>query len=296
MRLAQSATMSGMKTGIGLAALLGMGILVCASRAGAQAGSIEFVARATPSGGLEEPVRGFPFYLLSKSFDDIEKEVGLASPKPKLDQFISNLDKSYSAELKAWMKKNQCVHLGGEELVRKLTPTDILGVPEFRKAYMQMNSGNQSADFPKPPKVKPSDQAKNPEKAAKLFAEYEETVRRYIEQHPESVDEIYLSFTDIDPGPKWDDLVGKRQPEIRRRALELAQSKYLVARAQTDIEGQGYLRGVAPGRYWISTLDVAAVVGDAHPLWDVPVTVRPGHIEFVALSNVNAFQPPQNSE
>ncbi len=296
MRLVEFATMSGMKTAIRFAAFLGMGILVCALRAGAQAGSIEFVARAAPTGGLEEPVRGFPFYLLSKSFDDIRKEVDLASPKPNLDQFISNLDKSYSADLKAWMKKNQCVHLGGEEMVRKLTTTDILGVPEFRKAYIEMNSGNQSADFPKPPKIKPSDQAKDPEKVAKLSAEYEETVRRYIEQHPASVDLIYLSFTDIDPGPKWDDLVGKRPPEIRRRALELAQSKYLVARAQTDVEGQGYLRGVAPGRYWISTLDVAAVVGDAYSLWDVPVTVRPGHTEFVALSNVNAFQPAQKSE
>lgn len=291
----QSDTMTRMKRIIGVAAVIGLAILPLASRAGAQMGSIQFVARATPAGGLEEPVRGFPFYLLSKSFDQIEKEVDHASPKPDMDDFIDKLDKTYSPELKAWMKKNQWVHLGGEELVHRLTPTDIMGVPEFRKAYLDRNAGDNSADFPKN-KAKVADKTKNPERFAKLSAEYEETVRHYIEQNPESFDGIYLSFADIDPGPKWDALVAKRRPEIRRRALELAQSKYLVGQAQTDLQGQGYLRGVAPGRYWISTLDVAAVVGDVRSLWDVPVTVRPGHTEYVALSNVNAFQPSPTSE
>jgi hypothetical protein len=286
--------MTRMKRSMAIAAVVGLGILLLASRADAQAGSIAFVARATPSGGLEEPVRGFPFYLLNRSFDEIEKDVDLASPKPDLNEFIAKLDKTYSPELKAWMRKNQWVHLGGEELVHKLTPSDILGVPEFRKAYLDRNAGDKSADFPKP-KVKPGDQKKNPEKFAKLSAEYEETIRHYIEQNPESVDGIYLSLGDIDPGPKWDALVSKRKPEIRRRALELAQSKYLVAQAQTDLQGQGYWRGVAPGKYWISTLDVAAVVGDVRSLWDVPVTVQAGHTEYVALSNVNAL-PTAKSE
>jgi hypothetical protein len=287
--------MSSMKTALRIAALLAVGVLVFATRAAGQAGSIEFVARATPTDGLEEPVRGFPFYLLSKSFDEIEKEVELASPKPDMNEYIDKLDKTYSPELKAWMKKNECIHLGGEELARKLTATDILSVPEFRKAYMDRNAGDQSADFPKA-KVKPADQQKNPEKFAKLSAEYEAAVKHYIEQHPGSIEGIELSFRDVDPGPKWDDLVGKRKPEVRRRALELAQSKYLVARAQTDLQGQAFLRGVAPGRYWISTLDVAAVVGDMRSLWDVPVIVHPGHTEFVALSNVNALQPIQKAE
>jgi len=284
--------MSGMKTGLGIAMLL---ILALASRVAAQSGSIEFVARATPSGGLEEPVRGFPFYLLSKSFDDIEKEVDRASPKPEMNAFIDQLDSRYSPELKAWMKKNQWVSLSGQDFTRKLTATDILGVPEFRKAYMEQNAGDQSADFPKP-KVKPGEQAKNPEKFAKLSAEYEETIRRYIEQHPSSADLIDLNFTDIDPGRKWNALVGKRRPEIRRRTLELAQSKYLVARAETNLQGQGYVASVSPGTYWISTLDVPAVVGDMRSMWDVPVTVRPGETEYVGLSNANAVRPRLESE
>jgi hypothetical protein len=287
--------MSGMKTCICLAAFFGVAVLGSAGRVNAQAGSIEFVARAAPSGGLEEPVRGFPFYLLSKSFEEIEKEVALANPKPDMNAFIGKLDKTYSPELKDWMKKNECVSLSGEEFTHKLTASDILSVPEFRKAYLERNAGDQSADFPKS-KAKPADQKKNPEKFAKLSEEYEEAVRRFMDQHPGSIEGIDISFRDIDPGPKWDALVGKRAPEIHRRALELAQSKYLVARAQTDLQGQGYLRGIAPGNYWMSTLDVAAEVGDTHSLWDVPVTVHPGHTEYVALSNVNAFQPAQQSE
>ncbi len=281
-----------MRTALGIAML---GILAFASRAAAQTGSIEFVARAAPSGGLEEPVRGFPFYLLSKSFDDIEKEVDQANPKPDMNAFIDNLDSKYSPELKSWMRKNQWVSLSGPEFVNKLTTKDILTVPEFRKAYIERNAGDRTENFPKP-KAKPSDQAKNPAKFEKLSAEYEEAVHRYIDQHPESVEGIDLNFTDIDPGRKWSALVGKRLPEVRRRALELAQSKYLVARAETNLQGQGYLNSVLPGTYWISTLDVAAVVGDTRSQWDVAVTVHPGHTEYVALSNVNAFRPTQESE
>jgi hypothetical protein len=86
-------------------------------------------------------------------------------------------------------------------------------------------------------------------------------------------------------------LLGRRTPEIHRRALDLAQSKYLVARTESNLQGQGFLRDVPPGNYWISTLDVAADVGDARPRWDVPVTVQPGQTQYVALTNVNSVQP-----
>lgn len=281
--------MSRMKTSIRIALLIALGTIAIGVRAAGQTGAIEFVAHATPSGGLEEPVRGFPFFLLSKSFTEIEKEADASDPKPDMNAFIDKLDSKLSPELKAWMKKNQCVALAGDDFIKKLTPDDILGVPEFRETYTEQNAGDKSADFPKA-KANPADQAKNPAKFEKLSAEYVEAVRRYIEQHPASVDYLDLGLADIDPGPKWNDLLGKRRPEIRRRALELAQSKYLVGRAQTDLQGQGSLQGVSPGTYWISTLDVAAVVGDVRPRWDVPVTVRPGQTAYVALSNANSLQ------
>src|ERR1700722_15798697 len=67
-------------------------LALLAPRALAQDGSVEFVAKATPSGSAEEPVRGFPFYLLSKSFEDIHREAELAYPAPDMDAFIASLD------------------------------------------------------------------------------------------------------------------------------------------------------------------------------------------------------------
>lgn len=272
--------------------VLAMSLATVGSSALAQtetrSGSIEFVVRATPSGGLEEPVRGFPFFLLTKSFEEINKEVEITYPKPDMDAFITKLE--VSSELKAWMKKNHWVELSGEDFIHKLKAQDVMDVPEFYDAYIQRNSGDETVNFPKP-KYKPADRLKDPAKYEKLKTEYTEAVRHYIEQAPESIDGIDLELASIDPSTKWNALEAKRAPEIHRRVLELAQSKYLVARAQTDLEGDGYLRGVPPGSYWLSTLDVAANVGDARPRWDVSLSVHAGEQTHIALSNVNALSP-----
>jgi hypothetical protein len=250
-------------------------------------GSVEFVASAAPSGGLDEPVRGFPFYLLSKSFDEISREVEAAYPKPDMDAFIDKLE--VSPELKAWMKKNRVVQFSGEDFIHLLKVPDVVDVPEFYQAYLDRNSGDQSQNFPKP-KYKYSDKVKAPARYEKLKADYAAAVRRYMEQFPESINGIDLNLAKIDPSNKWKDLAAKRDPEIHRMALDLAQSKYLVARAQTDLQGEAVLHGVPPGNYWLSTLDMAASVGDARPRWDTSVTVRPGQQVHVALSNVNAVE------
>jgi hypothetical protein len=257
------------------------------SVAAAQDASIKFVARATPTAGLEEPVRGFPFYLLSKSFAEIAKEAAAAYPKPDMDAFIAKQE--VSPELRAWMKKNAWVMLSGEEFTRKLKPDDILGVPEFKQAYMDRNLGEKSQDFPKP-KVKPSDQKKNPAKFERLSKEYVDAIRQYIEQHPDSVDGIDLSLVQIDPSPKWNAILGTRSTSIHQRTLDLAQNNYLVARAETDLQGQGFLRGLAPGAYWLSTLDVPAIVGDARPRWDIPIALRAGETKYITLSSSNSVR------
>ncbi|MGD0957014.1 MAG: hypothetical protein ABR953_09300 [Candidatus Acidiferrales bacterium] len=272
----------------GVAIFLFAAAMAFVPRVAAQAGSVEFVARATPSGGLEEPVRGFPFYLLSKSFEGIGQEAGTAFPAPDMDAFIDKLD--VSTELKTWMKKNHWLTLSGEDFIHKVKVADVMDVPEFHKAYMDRNSGDQSTNFPKP-KFKASDKVKDPAKYDRLLAEYNDAVRKFIEQNPKTVDGIDLELEDINPGPKWNDLAAERIPEIHRLALNLAQSKYLVARTETNLQGQGFLRGVPPGTYWLSTLDVAAEVGDARSQWDVPVTVRPGQTAYVTLSNANALPP-----
>lgn len=263
-------------------------VIACAAGlAMAQDGSIRFVANGTPSGGLQEPVRGFPFFLLSKSFDQIQADAEASDPKPDMDAFIDKLDAS--PELKAWMKKNKCISLTGEDFIHKLTPADVLDVPEFRRAYMERNAGDQSIDFPKP-KYKASEEQKNPAKFKKESDEYRQTLLHYIAIYPQTLDGLDLSLTDVNPGPRWSILLAQRIPQIHRRALDLAQSRYLVARVQTDLQGQAALQDVPPGQYWISTLDVAAEVGDVHLKWDVPVTVLSGQTASVALSNANCVQ------
>jgi hypothetical protein len=287
-RLAASVTMTAMKCAGRMVVVLCVGILLAATLASAQDGTIQFNASGTPSGGLQEPVRGFPFFLLSKSFDQIQKDAEATDPKPDMDAFIAKL--AVSPELKAWMRKNHRVSLTGEDFIHKLTPADVLNIPEFRRAYMERNAGDQSVNFPKP-KYKVSDKQKNPAKFKQLSEEYHQTLLHYIATYPQTLDGIDLSLMDVDPGSRWNILLARRRPEIRRRALDLAQSKYFVARTQTDLQGQAVLQNVPPGQYWISTLDVAAGIGDEHLKWDVPVTVLPGRTATVALSNFNSVQP-----
>lgn len=279
---------------VGIIALLGAAatVLAVAPRAGAQTGSIQFEVRATPVSGVEEPVRGFPLFLLSKSFEDITKEAAAAYPPPDMGAFIDKLDAS--KELKAWMKKNRWVQLSGEDFLEKVKPADVVAVPEFYSAYLQSSSGAASLDFPKA-KFKPVDKTKDPAKYERLSAEYHEAVEHYIEQNPQSKDGMDLSLVDQDPSAQWQALTAKRDPEIRRRAIELAQSRYFVARMQTDLQGLGSIGGIRAGTYWVSSLELSAQVGDAHPRWDVPVTVRAGQTAHVVLSNVNAIQAPASS-
>jgi hypothetical protein len=261
------------------------GVIVFAPRAAAQSGSLQFVARITPSGGIDEPVRSFPFYLLSKSYADIEKEAAVMSPGANLNEFIDTLE--VSKEMKAWMKSNHWVNLSGEAFVKKLRPDDIMNVPEFFHAYVERMIGDSTVVFPTP-KYKPADKIKDPDKYARLKKQYMDAVRAFLIQNPTSTDGIDLSLEEVNPGHKWDMLQAQGQTDTSRKTRQLAQAKYLVARAETDLQGQGYIRGVRPGNYWLSTLDIDATAGDARERWDVPVTVHADGPTYVTLSNVNA--------
>src|SRR5580704_2629741 len=123
---------------IAILSLLSFALGAARTSAQTKNGSVEFVARATPSGGLEEPVRGFPFFLLSKSFEEINREVDASLPRPDMDAFIDKLE--VSKELKAWMKKNHWLQLSGGDFVEKVKPADVIEVPEFFTAYLHRNS------------------------------------------------------------------------------------------------------------------------------------------------------------
>ncbi len=254
----------------------------------AQTGSVEFVARATPSSGIAEPVRGLPFYLLSKSYADIWKEAEESQPKPDLDAYVDKLD--VSPALKAWMKNTHTASLSGEEFIKLLTVPDIMNVPEFFKAYVDRNAGDQSIKFPQP-KYTPRDMQKNPDRYEKLHQEYLDAVRKFLTANPDSTSGMDLNLDSIDPGPAWRTIAGKRDPAVKSRALELAQTRYLVAKTETDLDGRGALRGVAAGNYWLGTLEIYATIGDAHLQWNTPVRVIAGKTVYVELTNSNAAEP-----
>jgi hypothetical protein len=260
-------------------------VILAAPRAAAQNGSVQFTARITPSGGVDEPVRSFPFYLLRKSYADIQKEADAAFPSSSMNTFIDTLD--LSPEMKKWMKKNQCVNLFGADFIKKMKVDDVMDVPEFFQAYVERMTGDTTVNFPNP-KYKPEDKVKDPEKYARLKKQYYDSIRAFFIQNPTSTDGIDLALEDVNPGHKWDNLQAKDRAELDRHTSELAQGTYLVARVDTDVQGDGFLRGIPPGNYWISSLNIPATAGDARALWDVPVTVRPGQTAYAALSSINS--------
>jgi len=253
-----------------------------------QAGALEFVTRVSPSGGRPEPVRQLAFFLLRKSFADIQKEAEETEPKADFGKFVDGLD--VSKELKAWMKKHHTAALAGTEFLRKLNVDDVMDVPEFYAAYLKRNSGYSQMGFPAQ-KYKSQDAAQNPERYQRQVEDYRKQVRRYIEGNPESVDGIDAHLDTINPGQRWVQQESEARQRAHRRALQLAQTRYLAARAETDLDGRAMLTGIPAGDYWLSTLEIEAVVGDAHLRWDLPVTVRAGATERVELSNLNALEP-----
>jgi hypothetical protein len=270
--------------------LLVAGVLGKAPRAAAQTGTVQFVARVTPSGGEDEPVRTLPFYLLSKSYADIQKEAEAAAPAPNQDKFIDSLD--VSKELKAWMKTNHRVNLTGEDFVKMVKADDIMNVPEFFTSYTERNVGDRTEGFPTP-KYKLDDRAKDPAKYDRLVTQYHDAIRAYIIAVPASKDSLDLGLEEVNPGHKWDMLKAKSLADLSRETADLARGKYLVARVETDMQGQGALRGIPPGNYWLGTLNIEAVAGDARARWDVPVTVRAGQPSYLTLTNINSVKSPR---
>jgi hypothetical protein len=258
-----------------------------APRVVAQNGSVQFTARITPSGGVDEPVRSFPFYLLRKSYSEIQKEAAATLPASDMDTFIDTLD--VSKQLKAWMKKNHWVNLSGEDFTKKLKIDDIMDVPEFFSAYVERNSTDASVSFPNP-KYKPADKAKDPEKYDRLKQQYYDAIRVFFAAHPKSTEsmDMVTELEEVNPGHKWDNYRSKDQADLDQHTTELAQGSYLAARAETDMQGEGFMRGVPPGNYWISSLNIPATAGETREIWDVPITVRAGQTSYATLSNVNA--------
>jgi|CZKC01.1.fsa_nt_gi hypothetical protein len=252
-----------------------------------QTGYIEILARVSPSGGHPEPARGLTVYLLRKSYDTIQKEADAAEPLPKMDDFIAGLE--LSPPLKAWMVKHQMVELSGPAFPKAISPDDVLNIPEFKEAYMNRNAGDRTIALPQP-KAREADKQRHPEKYQQAVQDYLVAFKQFVAANPDTLSTMYVALEEKDPGHRWRKILSDRNTRVHRHALELAQVQYLAGQTDTDLEGRGRIDHLAPGDYWLTTLDNEAIAGDVHLRWDLPVHVSAGR-SAADLSNVNGIEP-----
>jgi len=260
--------------------------LVCGAWAQSDSGALEFTARITPTGARPEPVRQFTFYALTKSYSDIVKEVEEKDPVPPRDQFIEGL--KVSPELRAWLKAHDVLDLEQPDTDKLITPDDILNIPEFMAAYQRSNSGGVTQGMPQP-KYTQIDQAEHPEKYEKQKQEYLVALKKFVRQHPTTISGIEIELAGINPQHKWAALQNDRRKRVTRMAPEIAQVNFLAGKADTDLEGRASISGLAPGNYWISSLNLDASSGDMRVRWDVPVKIERGKALRIELSNLNSI-------
>jgi hypothetical protein len=256
------------------------------ARAQSDSGALEIAARITPTGARSEPVRQFTFYILTKSYSEIVKEVEEKDPIPPREQFIDGL--KVSPELRAWLKGHDTMDLTEPDIDKLLTPEDILGVPEFLLAYQRSNSGGVTQGLPKP-KFTEADKTEHPEKYEKLKQDYMAALKKFLRARPETISGIELELDGVNPQHKWASLQNDRRKRVLRVAPDAAQLKFLAGKADTDLEGRAALSGLTPGEYWISSLNLDANAGDMRVRWDVPVKIERGKTARVELSNLNSI-------
>jgi hypothetical protein len=268
-----------------LGLLLGFLLAAPAGMAQTSGGALEFLARVTPTAAHPEPVRQFTFYVLTKSYADIASDVGAEDAPPDRDKFISDL--KVSGELKEWLKAHDVLDLTSPNLDRVVTPDDIIHVPEFLQAYQRSNSGGVTSGMPKQ-KYSEADKADHPERYQKQRDEYLTALKKFIQTHTQSVSGMELELAGVNPQSKWAQLQSDRQRRVLRLAPAVAQTKYLAAQTDTDLDGRASISNLPAGNYWISTLNLEAGAGDARLRWDVPFTIQPGHSTRIELTNLNA--------
>ncbi len=263
-----------------------------AARAQSTTGSLDFGARITPTGARPEPVRQFTFFVLTKSYAEIVKEVEGENVVPPREKFIEGL--KVSSELKEWLKAHEILDLTMPELDRLVTPEDIIHVPEFLLAYQHSNSGGVTTGIPKP-RYADADKTAHPDRYNKQLQEYYVALKKFIQNNPSTVSGIELELTGVNPQQQWSQMQADHRRRIHRMAPEFAQTKYLAAKADTDLDGRGSVSGLASGNYWVSTLNLDANAGDTRLSWDVPVTIRAGQTTRVELTNLNALDRPDSA-
>src|SRR5436309_12410649 len=113
--------------------------------------------------------------------------------------------------------------------------------------------------------------------------------KEFIQNPPEANSGGQVGLGGGKPQKKWDVLQNDRRRRVQRIAPNVAQIKFLAAKVDTDLEGRATISGLAPGDYWISTLNLDADSGDMRVRWDVPVRIERGKAIRVELSNLNSI-------
>ncbi len=259
--------------------------LLSGPRAQTPTGTLEFTTRITPTAARPELVRQFTFYILTKSYSDIVKEIEQKDPVPPRDEFIDGL--KVSPELRAWLKGHDILDLTMPDVDKAMSPDDIIQTPEFLLAYQRANSGGVTSGIPKP-KYSDADKTEHPERYEKQRQDYLVALKKFIQAHPETVSGVELELEGVNPQRKWAALQSEYKKRVQRLAPDVAQIKYLAAKVDTDLDGRASVSGLAPGSYWISSLNLEANAGDTRLRWDVSVTVRPGETARIELTNLNS--------
>src|SRR5262245_37290927 len=247
--------------------------------------TLDFTARVTPTAAKPEPVRDFTFYVLTKSYDDIVKEIDDRDGPPAREQFVDGL--KISPELRAWLHKHDVIDLTLPGVDKLFTPDDVLHVPEFLLAYQRSNSGGVTNGIPVP-KYKEVDKTENPARYEKQHQEYLSALKKFITARPETMAGMELELDGVNPARKWAERQNTHRRRVEQMAPAEAQTKYLAAKADTDLAGHASIAGLPPGSYWLSTLALAASAGDAHLRWDVSVKIAAGQTLRIELTNLNA--------
>ena len=251
-------------------------------------GTLDVTARIAPTGARPEPVRQFTFYVLTKSYTDIVKEAADQFPLAEREEFINNL--KISPELKAWMKHHAIIDLAAPDVDKLITPDDVMNIPEFFAGYERSNSGGVTNGLPMP-KYKEADAEANPAKYFKQKQEYMSATKKFVESHPATISGMETELGAVNPKYKWDKALQEHIQKVAQLAPDLAQSKYLAAKGETDLDGHLVIKGLPPGNYWVSSLGLDAASGDRRLTWDVQVTVHSGAPTQLILSNLNGSNP-----
>jgi len=247
-------------------------------------GSLQVTTRISPTGGRPEPVRQFTLYILTMSYRDIVQQAAAQDPLATRDEFIGNL--AISPELKAWMKKHEVIDLVLPDTDKLITPDDVMNIPEFFDAYLRSNSGGVTKGLPVP-KYHESDKQANPGRYEKQKQEYLTALKKFIETSPGTMGGMEIELGAVNPKYKWDKAQQDHNQKVAQLAPDLAQTKYLAAKADTDLDGHLTVNGLPPGNYWVSSLGMYAVTGDRRFAWDVPVRIEAGQVVRAELSNLN---------